>query len=160
MAVGGTLIAAAVVLGVVLVVTGAQSVTRTETDQSRPGPVLLVPGYGGSTTSLRGLSARLAGAGRDVTVVGLPDNGTGDMVAAAGVLDTAARTALSRTGSDSVDVVGYSAGGVVARQWVADGGAGIARRVVTLGSPHHGNDPGGPGRLRREWPTARPPVDK
>ncbi len=100
--------------------------------------MLLVPGYGGSTASLRGLSARLAAAGRDVTVVGLPDNGTGDMVAAAGVLDTAARTALSRTGSDSVDVVGYSAGGVVARQWVADGGAGIARRVVTLGSPHHG----------------------
>ena len=138
LAVVGTLIAAGLVLGVVLVVTGAQSVTRTETDQSRPGPVLLVPGYGGSTTSLRGLSARLAAAGRDVTVVGLPDNGTGDMVAAAGVLDTAARTALSRTGSDSVDVVGYSAGGVVARQWVADGGAGIARRVVTLGSPHHG----------------------
>ena len=106
--------------------------------QEVPGPVLLVPGYGGSGASLRTLGRRLAAEGRDVTVVPVPGDGTGDLAATADALADAADAALARTGAASVDVVGYSAGGVVARLWVADGGAGVARRVVTLGSPHHG----------------------
>jgi triacylglycerol lipase len=106
--------------------------------QERPGPVLLVPGYGGSTASLQALADRLIGSGRDATVVSLPGTGTGDLADAAGALGNAVDAALARTGAESVDVVGYSAGGVAARLWVADGGADVARRVVTLGSPHHG----------------------
>ncbi len=106
--------------------------------QEVPGPVLLVPGYGGSTRSLEPLAARLTAAGRDATVVPVPGDGTGDLTASADALAAAAAEALARTGADSVDVVGYSAGGVVARLWVADGGAATVRRVVTLGSPHHG----------------------
>lgn len=108
--------------------------------QDRPGPVLLVPGYGGATGALQSLADRLAAAGRDATVVDLPGDGTGDLTEAADVLDAAATAALERTGEPAVDVVGYSAGGVVARLWIADGGADVVRRVVTLGSPHHGTE--------------------
>jgi triacylglycerol lipase len=49
--------------------------------------------------------------------------------------------ALDRTGAPSVDLVGYSAGGVVVRIYVADlGGGSHVRRAVTLASPHHGTD--------------------
>jgi triacylglycerol esterase/lipase EstA (alpha/beta hydrolase family) len=107
-------------------------------DQDRPGPVLLVPGYGGGTGSLQPLADALAARGRDATVVDLPGDGTGDLAVSADALDAAVDAALARTGEDTVDLVGYSAGGVVARLWVADGHAAVTRRVVTLGAPHHG----------------------
>ncbi|WP_153535999.1 esterase/lipase family protein [Actinomadura macrotermitis] len=106
----------------------------------RPGTVLLVPGYGGGTDGLRVLADRLRAAGRDAVVVDLPGDGTGDLAGQARALDRAADRAL-RGGAPSVDVVGHSAGGVVARLWVRErGGAGKARRIVTLGTPHRGVD--------------------
>lgn len=132
------LLAVAVGALTVVLVSRATTPAAEPVSQERPGPVLLVPGYGGSRASMQTLAGRLSAAGRDATVVGLPENGTGDLAGAADALDAAVDAALERTGADSVDVVGYSAGGVVARLWVADGGAGVARRIVTLGSPHHG----------------------
>lgn len=114
--------------------------------QDRPGPVLLVPGYGGSTRALERLAGSLRVLGRDATVVALAGDGTGDLREQAEVLDAVVEDTLARTGAESVDVVGYSAGGVVARLWVRDyGGANLARRVVTLGSPHHGTGVAGLG---------------
>jgi triacylglycerol lipase len=133
----GTLVIALCVLAAVLVSRAVEPAVAP-VSQDRPGPVLLVPGYGGSTASLQALADRLIGSGRDATVVSLPGTGTGDLADAAGALGKAVDAALARTGAESVDVVGYSAGGVAARLWVADGGADVARRVVTLGSPHHG----------------------
>ncbi|MDQ1617799.1 MAG: triacylglycerol lipase [Actinomycetota bacterium] len=108
--------------------------------EEKPGPVLLVPGYGGGTAVLEQLAGRLRAAGRQATVVPMPGDATGDLRAQALVLG-AAVLAAKAAGAASVDVVGFSAGGVVARLWAAnDGGAADARRIVTLGSPHHGTD--------------------
>jgi triacylglycerol lipase len=107
-------------------------------DQARPGTILLVPGYGGGQTALSQLAARLGATGRVARVVTLPGGGTGDLLVQADTLDGAVRRALA-DGAPSVDVVGYSAGGVVARLWVdRHDGASAARRIVTLGSPLHG----------------------
>jgi len=112
-------------------------VRRDAARQDLPGPVLLVPGYGGSTVALDVLAGQLRAAGRSATVVRLPENGTGDLRDAAEALDTAVDAALAASTVGSVDLVGYSAGGVVARLWASDRGDRV-RRVVTLGAPHHG----------------------
>jgi len=106
--------------------------------QAAAGPVLLVPGFGGSTDSLEPLAARLRADGRDVTIVDLGD-ATGDLDAQAQTLASAVAQVRDRTATTYVDLVGYSDGGVVARLFVKNlGGAGVVRRLVTLGSPHHG----------------------
>jgi pimeloyl-ACP methyl ester carboxylesterase len=137
---GVALLVALAVLLTALVVARRGS-SPSAVDQGRPGPVLLIPGYGGSVASLASLAASLRAAGHDVTVVDLPDHALGDLSDQATALGVAVRAALARTGAGSVDLVGYSAGGVVARLWVSeDGGAEVVRRLVTVGSPHHGTD--------------------
>lgn len=104
----------------------------------RPGPVLLVPGYGGGTGSLQQLAGRLRDGGRTAVVVDLPGDGTGDLRAQAAAVETVAAAQLAG-GAGSVDLVGFSAGGVVVRLWAQEYDAPArARRIVTLGSPHHG----------------------
>jgi triacylglycerol lipase len=136
------LIAAAAAVLVLAGVAGMRALLSrrdsTPVDQARPGTVVLVPGFGGSQTALDQLADRLRAAGRDATVVTLPGNGTGDLIQQAAALDAVATKALDG-GAPSVDVVGYSAGGVVTRIWVDRfDTAQRARRIVTLGSPLHG----------------------
>ncbi|WP_111766028.1 esterase/lipase family protein [Nakamurella deserti] len=133
------LLAVSLAAGITLAVAAVVGHDRAApADQAVAGPVVLVPGYGGSAASLQSLADALRAAGRDATVVELPGDGTGDLEVAAGVLGATVQAVRDRTGAATVDVVGYSAGGVVARAWIAGGGAGAARRVLTLGSPHHG----------------------
>jgi triacylglycerol lipase len=107
--------------------------------QNDPGPVLLVPGYGGNVQSLQPLAAALRSAGRTAVIVEPVGDSTGDLRMQAEHLGEVADRVRRDTGAASVDVIGYSAGGVVARLWARDdGGDDVARRVLTLGSPQHG----------------------
>jgi triacylglycerol lipase len=116
-------------------------------DQARPGPVILVPGYGGQLSSLDDIAARLRRAGRSVQELPLPDGGTGDLHRQADVLGAAVQRDLSH-GAPSVDLVGYSAGGVVVRLWAKQGDhSRQVRRVVTIGTPNHGTEVAGAAGL-------------
>jgi triacylglycerol esterase/lipase EstA (alpha/beta hydrolase family) len=130
-----------VVIGTVSVIAttnGGRAPAQGFPAQDRPGPVLLVPGYGGGQGGLSVLADRIRVAGREAQVLTLTGDGTGDLLAQVDVLARAVDSAYS-DGAPSVDVIGYSAGGVVARLWVArHGGEHQARRMITLGSPLHG----------------------
>jgi triacylglycerol esterase/lipase EstA (alpha/beta hydrolase family) len=136
----GAALALVVALGLALVVKLVVGRVRPDgpADQARPGTVLLVPGYGGNQRTLAQLAERIRATGRVATVVAPPGDGTGDLREQADNLDDAVRAAL-RGGAPSVDIVGYSAGGVVTWLWLdRHDGASMTRRVVTLGSPLHG----------------------
>ena len=105
-------------------------------DLSALGPVILVPGYGGSDTVLETLANRLHSAGRTTILLALPDDATGDLNAQAGVLAARVTEAL-KAGAPSVDLVGYSAGGIVIGLFVAAHPKEV-RQIVTIGSPLHG----------------------
>ena len=128
-----------IALAVIVVVRATVSSVHP-VSQTAPGPVLLVPGYGGNLQSLQPLATALRSAGRTAVMVEPVGDGTGDLRVQAEHLADVAAQVRQDAGVTSVDVIGYSAGGVVARLWIRDyGGASVARRVLTLGSPHHGS---------------------
>lgn len=137
-------VVAVVVVAAVLALAAAVLIGRwqaapTPVAQGQAGPVVVVPGYGGNTRSLEPIVTELEEQGREVLVFPSVEGNTGDLDEQASLLGVFADEARERSGAPSVDIVGYSAGGVVARLWVRDhGGASVARRVLTVGSPHHG----------------------
>ena len=135
---GASLFTAVIAVLAGLQAAGAFARPAVGLSNSEPGTVMLVPGYGGDTKALTLLAARIRELGRTAVVVRLPGNGTGDLQAQAAVLNGYVNRALHRLDAP-VDVIGYSAGGVVARLWdIQDGGPHKARRIITLGSPLHG----------------------
>jgi triacylglycerol lipase len=131
----------AVVGSVIIVFVGSFLIPRlfdqsAVADRSQLGPVLLIPGYGGSQAALSVLADRIRQTGREAHVITLPGDGTGDLLEQVTVLDQNVQQAY-KDDAPSVDLIGYSAGGVVARLW-ADRHSEQVRRVITLGSPLHG----------------------
>lgn len=110
-------------------------------DQADPGPVVLVPGYGGDAADVAPLAAEARRQGRAAYAFDPPGDGTGDLRTEARALATYVDRVRTRADAGSVDLVGYSAGGIVARLYVASyGGGSVVRRVLTLGTPNHGTE--------------------
>ncbi|MGC1207620.1 MAG: hypothetical protein WA880_06645 [Ornithinimicrobium sp.] len=99
--------------------------------------VVLVSGYGGDGRDLVPIVAALEAQEREVAVFPPVGDNTGDLEEQAAMLGDFIDK--ERGEAETVDVIGYSAGGVVARLWVTDdGGDTVARRVLTIAAPHHG----------------------
>ncbi|MBI1349782.1 MAG: lipase [Actinomycetales bacterium] len=136
------------VVGVVLVgiVVAYQWIGRPATieisAQDAPGPVILIPGYGGGAGGLSGLAGYLQSQGRQVVIADIGD-GRGDIGQYGRQVGALAST-LTAQGSPSVDLVGYSMGGLVARS-AAEANPGAVRRVATVASPHEGTSIAGLG---------------
>jgi len=98
-------------------------------------PLFLVPGYGGDPASMGAVERLLEERGRRVVSVALPGSGRGDIVSSARALGEV----ITEEGASEVDVVGFSAGGLVARTFVQqEGNDAKVRFLVLLGTPHHG----------------------
>ncbi len=120
---------------------------------SELGPVLIVTGYGGSLTGPALAARAFRASGRSVVLVPPVGDGRGDLREVAQSLRLVANRELE-AGAPSVDVLGFSAGGITARIWASElGGAKVARRIITVGSPHAGV------RLRSGGTTTEPPAD-
>lgn len=134
---------AALALSLILVTAvGGWWAWQRATAEAEPSPatlplVVLVSGYGGDRRDLAPIVAALEEQGREVAVFPPVGDNTGDLGEQAELFGDFVESELS--GANTVDVIGYSAGGVVARLWVRDyGGAALARRVLMVAAPHHG----------------------
>ena len=134
------LIPVLVIVAVLTVVLVRRTAGAGTVSQSQRGTVLLVSGYGGGAGGMQTIADALTDTDRELdTVVPATGDNTGDIEVQARHLNQVAQQQIA-AGAPSVDVVAHSAGGVVARVWANEYGADVARRVVTLGSPHHGTD--------------------
>jgi len=105
-----------------------------------PRPVILLHGYAMNRANFVPLAYRLARAGLG-PIFGFEYWTLGRVAAGARQLGWFVDQVREATGAAEVDLVGHSMGGVVARYYVTlAGGDGVAKNLVTLGSPHAGTD--------------------
>jgi triacylglycerol lipase len=103
-------------------------------------PVILVPGWFDSARELAAMRIHLLGAGWPIDRVATVTfrEATGSNRDHAEELDAAIQALIEASGSDRVDVVAHSMGGLATRWYLLTRGAARVRRVVFLGSPHRG----------------------
>ncbi|HIW90903.1 MAG TPA: alpha/beta fold hydrolase [Candidatus Corynebacterium avicola] len=124
---------------------------------SRPVPVVLVHGtLDNAISSWHSLAPLLSNAGFSVFTVNVgrvPSNelagGLGPVADSAAELAARVEQVRTFTGSEVVDLVGHSQGGVVAHEFIRhQGGAEVVRTVVGLGVPNGAVSPTGAKILR------------
>jgi triacylglycerol esterase/lipase EstA (alpha/beta hydrolase family) len=85
------------------------------------------------------LKARLVADGYDAHIYGLPGSGLGDIADASADLAGYVDDLLASTGSDQVDLIGHSQGGLVARYYARNlGGDVTVDSLISLAAPNHG----------------------
>jgi triacylglycerol lipase len=103
--------------------------------------ILLVHGIWNTGQQFARLQAELerAGIGPVRTVDLLPNSGAAPLSTLAHQVGDAARRLLEESGSQRIDVVGFSMGSLVCRCWIQrHGGRKLVRRFVSIAGPHRG----------------------
>ena len=111
--------------------------------QDSETPVIIVGGTGTAqpiaSVFYAPLAGRLQADGYDTHIFGLPGGGLGDIAEASQDLADLADDVMAQTGSDTVDLVGHSQGGLVGRHYIRfQGGEEHVNRMISLGAPHYG----------------------
>jgi pimeloyl-ACP methyl ester carboxylesterase len=112
-------------------------------------PLVVLPGYGneGGAGTFEGFAAALdaasggawgTGGKRPLAVLVSYPSQTEPLARLAKGVDGHVRRLLRGTPFRRVDVVGYSMGGLVARQWIAGAGRGRVRKLVLVAAPNEG----------------------
>ena len=103
-------------------------------------PIVLVPGWLDTGRDLADLRIRLLGSGLDGSAVRTLTfaEPTGSNVDHAAELDSLVQQVLRETGSDRVDIVAHSMGGLATRWYLSTHREPPVRRVAFLGTPHRG----------------------
>ena len=110
-----------------------------------PRPIIVLHGYAMNRANFMVLAHRLRKAGLG-PVYGFEYWTLGRVAAGARQLGWFVDEVRAATGTDKVDLIGHSMGGIVARYYVAlAGGHAAVEHVITIGSPHAGTDVGGFG---------------
>lgn len=136
--------ALALVLGAtaltVAVPASAGAAPEAQADQP---PVIIVGGTGTEQAIAEifylPLANRLSSDGYETFIFGPPDAGLGDIADASQALSDFADDVMVQTGSDTVNLVGHSQGGLIGRHFIRfNGGEANVDHMVSLGAPHYG----------------------
>lgn len=110
-----------------------------------PDPVIFVGGFAGGPEGGIPMALRFQSVGVELhTIAGARDSGTGDIGVGAQDLAVLVDQVLAETGATKVDLIGFSMGGLTARQYVKfEGGASKVDDLITVASPNYGTNRAG-----------------